>query len=646
VTQRLDAGTIVDGRYKVITRLGSGGMADVYCAEDLQLGRRIALKLLYGRFAEDAEFVERFRREASSAAGLQHPNVVSIYDRGEWGGTSYIAMEYVEGRTLKQVIQQEAPLDPRRAAELTIQVLRAARFAHKRGVIHRDLKPHNVMVDAEDRAKVTDFGIAKAGASEMTQSGSIMGTAQYLSPEQAQGHPVSAASDLYSIGIVLYELLTARVPFDGDSAVAIALKQVSEAPVPPSQLNPAVGTALGAVVMRALEKDPARRFADADEFIDALENAERAQPLSALATGSTAVAMAPVDAPGPALPDAPPTGVYPAEPYAYPASGPLRDEPSDHDGGGRWWVALLVGLFVAAVIVGGLLVLSTKKVAVPDVVGTPQADASLVLRKAGFSVEIIDRQSEAAKGTVIDQDPDAGTKVKEGSDVTITVSSGPGNAPVPDVTGDGRNTATKRLKAASFTVDVREETSDSVRKNHVIRTSPEANETLEKGSTVTMFVSLGPEQLAVPAVTGQSLDDARATLEDAGFKVRTKEQESEDADPGTVLAQDPGGGTETAKGSTVTLTVAKASSSAEVPDVVGAESDAATATLSGAGFAVSIERVPVDTVDEDGIVIAQKPGGKKKAKKGDKVTISVGQFTPPQTTTTETTTTPTTTTTP
>ena len=187
MTERLDAGTIVDGRYKVSHRLGSGGMADVYCAEDLQLGRMVALKLLYRRFAEDAEFVERFRREASSAAGLQHPNVVSIYDRGEWDGTYYIAMEFIDGRTLKQLIQQEAPLDPPRAIELTIQVLRAARFAHRRGVIHRDLKPHNVIVDADGRAKVTDFGIARAGASDMTQTGSIMGTAQYLSPEQAQG---------------------------------------------------------------------------------------------------------------------------------------------------------------------------------------------------------------------------------------------------------------------------------------------------------------------------------------------------------------------------------------------------------------------------------------------------------------------------
>ncbi len=204
----LAPGTIVDSRYKIVSRLGAGGMADVFLAEDEQLGRKVALKLLYQRFAEDPGFVERFRREAQAAAGLQHPNVVSVYDRGSYDGTYYIAMEYLPGRSLKQLIRQEAPLDPVRAIDITIQILKAARFAHRRGVIHRDLKPHNVIVDDADNAKVTDFGIARAGASDMTETGSIMGTAQYLSPEQAQGHAVSAGSDLYSIAVVLYEMLT------------------------------------------------------------------------------------------------------------------------------------------------------------------------------------------------------------------------------------------------------------------------------------------------------------------------------------------------------------------------------------------------------------------------------------------------------
>ena len=255
--QRIERDTVIDGRYRVLNRLGSGGMADVYCAEDEQLGRKVAVKLLYRRFAEDDEFVERFRREASSAAGLQHPNIVGVFDRGEWDGTYYIAMEYLEGHTLKQLVREHGAMPPDLAVDITIQVLRAANFAHKRGVVHRDIKPHNVILDEEGRAKVTDFGIARAGASDMTETGSIMGTAQYLSPEQAQGQPVSPRSDLYSIGVMLYELLTGQVPFDAESPVTIALKHVSEQPLPPSQLNPAIPPALEAVVLRALEKDPA-----------------------------------------------------------------------------------------------------------------------------------------------------------------------------------------------------------------------------------------------------------------------------------------------------------------------------------------------------------------------------------------------------
>src|SRR6202012_4020668 len=229
--------TLIDGRYRVLHRLGTGGMAEVFLAEDEQLGRKGALKLLHRRFAEEPGFVERFRREAQAAAGLQHQNVVSVYDRGEFEDTYYIAMEYLPGRSLKQLIRDEAPLDPVRAIDIAIQILRAARFAHRRGIIPRDLKPHNVIVDDSGQAKVTDFGIARAGASDMTETGSIMGTAQYLSPEQAQGHAVSATSDLYSIGVVLYELLTARVPFDADSAVTIALKHVSQTPTAPTQVN-------------------------------------------------------------------------------------------------------------------------------------------------------------------------------------------------------------------------------------------------------------------------------------------------------------------------------------------------------------------------------------------------------------------------
>ncbi len=341
MTDRLEPQTIVDGRYRIEHRLGSGGMADVYCATDLQLGRRVALKVLYHRYAQDGEFVERFRREASAAAGLQHRHVVSVYDRGAWDGTYYIAMEYLEGRSLKALIHQEAPLDPDRAVDLTIQILTAARFAHRRGIIHRDLKPQNVIVDSEGLATVTDFGIARSGASDMTQTGSIMGTAQYLSPEQAQGHAVSAQSDLYSVGIILYEMLTGRVPFEGDSAVAIALKQVSEAPLPPSALNPAVTPALEQVVMSALQKDPALRHASADELIAALEAARGGLAHPATAGPATSATIVGVPA------------VVPTEAAAAHHGQAL---PSDDDRRGRrWWWFALAALAVAGVVVAALL---------------------------------------------------------------------------------------------------------------------------------------------------------------------------------------------------------------------------------------------------------------------------------------------------
>src|SRR3954469_596244 len=269
--------TIIDGRYRAVRRLGAGGMAEVWCAEDEVLGRLVALKLLGGRFADDPEFRERFRREAQSAAGLAHPNIVGIFDRAEWEGPPYIARELVDGHTLKELVTERGPLPPTVAVNFVEQILNALAYAHRRGLVHRDIKPQNVIVDAEGTAKVADFGIARAANSQMTQTGAIVGTVQYLSPEQAQGLPVDPRSDLYSVGVVLYELLTGHVPFEGEAPVSIALKHVNERPAPVGQLRPGIPPALDAVVLRALEKDPALRFQSAEEFIAALEAARRGE---------------------------------------------------------------------------------------------------------------------------------------------------------------------------------------------------------------------------------------------------------------------------------------------------------------------------------------------------------------------------------
>src|ERR687885_430971 len=259
-------GTLFDGRYRILRKLGSGGMANVYLAEDQELGRRVAIKILNDRHANDDQFVERFRREAKNAAGLSHPNIVSIYDRGEAEGTYYIAMEYLDGRSLKELIVGRGPAPVNVAIDYTRQILAAVKFAHRHGIVHRDIKPHNVLVDAEGRLKVTDFGIARAGASQMTEAGSIIGTAQYLSPEQAKGAPVDQTSDLYSVGIVLYELLTGQVPFTGDTPVEIAMKHLSAVPDPPSAHRAEIPRELDKIVMRALAKDPHERYQTAEEM--------------------------------------------------------------------------------------------------------------------------------------------------------------------------------------------------------------------------------------------------------------------------------------------------------------------------------------------------------------------------------------------
>ena len=588
---RMAPDTVVDGRYQIVERLGAGGMAEVFLAQDMQLGRQVALKLLYRRFAEDADFVERFRREASAAAGLQHPNVVSVYDRGEWDGTYYIAMEYLDGRSLKEIVAERGPLPPEEAVDATLGVLRAARFAHRRGIIHRDLKPHNVLVDPEGRVKVTDFGIARAGASDMTETGSIMGTAQYLSPEQAQGHAVTERSDLYAIGVLLYELLTGRVPFDGEAAVTIALKQVQEEPVPPGQVNAAVPPALEAVVLRALEKDPARRFADADEFIAALEAAR----------GGTAL---------------PAAVVY----------DELVEEPPPLRG---WVWALLLVLVVAGIVIAALLLAGGgERVRVPSVVGAGVSAATERLQRDGFEVESVRDTSRRERNTVIAQSPRGGRRVEEGATVRVTVSDGPGTRSVPDVTGDGRQAALRELSRAGFRVRERRRSSDDVPENRVIETRPAAGQQVDAGASVTLVVSTGPPRVAVPDVVGDSEEDARSALEGAGFSVARDEREDADADPGTVLRQSPAGGARARRGAEVTILVAVEPSTVAVPDLVGQSVEDATRALADADLEAVVRQVDVDTPDEDGQVVSQRPSAGREVEPGSSVELRVGRFDP------------------
>jgi len=651
----LEPGTLVDGRYRVISRLGSGGMADVFLAEDQQLGRKVALKLLHRRFAEDPGFVERFRREAQAAAGLQHPNVVSVYDRGSHDDTYYIVMEYLPGRTLKQVIREEAPLDPIRAIEITIQILKAARFAHRRGVIHRDLKPHNVMVeDDSDHIKVTDFGIARAGASDMTETGSIMGTAQYLSPEQAQGHAVSAPSDLYSVGVVLYELLTGRVPFDAESAVTIALKHVSEAPVPPSRLNPNVPPELEQIVLWTLNKNPADRPADADQLIAALEHAKATivsgtrgqRTASFVAVGGAAGAVPAEAATGVPPPQAPRAAFVAAPPTeAPPPETPEPDRsPASSGGRGAWlWVlvaALLIGGGVAA-----YLLTRPKQVMVPIVVNEQQSLAIAKVTNAGLTPSVITEPNTDPPGTVVSQDPLGRAQADQGSTVRIVVSSGPGNASVPPVVEMSKPAAEKLIKKDGLTVGSTPTAySATVAVGDIVRTDPGAGTSVPVGSDVTLFVSSGPAPVKVPSVVGDTESAAKSALAPLNVTITTSQQPSSQTS-GTVTSQSMTGSVPA--GSTINLVIAEAPPMVKVPTVTGDTAAAASKALKAAGFSVTQTSMTVTDQTEDGTVISQTPNAGRQAKKGATVTIVVGKFTAPTQTTstpTTTTTTPTTTT--
>lgn len=609
--------TVIDGRYRIERRIGSGGMADVYLASDLQLDRQVAVKILHRRFAQDPEFVERFRREASNAAALQHQHIVSVYDRGEWDGTYYIAMEYLQGRSLKQIIQDHGPLDPALAADLASQILRAERFAHRRGVVHRDIKPHNVIVDDDGLATVTDFGIARAGASDMTQTGSIMGTAQYLSPEQAQGQPVGPGSDLYSTGVVLYEMATGSLPFDGESAVAIAMKQVGEQPPAPRAVNPAVPPALEAVILKALEKDPTRRFASADEFIAALDAAQQG------VFPDTAQVVVPVATPVAAGQTQ--AGMSGA---ALAASGQEQGDGEDGGPSRRWWIFVAAGVVAAATVIALLLILRAPQVTVPSVVGSQEAEAQAVLEKAGFDTESQRRQSDSPRGQVIAQDPAGGDKAGRGSTVTLTVSDGPKSLPVPSVSGLSASQAKRRLENAGFNVREREKPDDKVPSGDAVETLPPEGTPTPVGSTVTLIVSTGKEKVEVPSVVGQPRGDADTTLRAAGFGVSITERESSSAQPGTVISQDPAGGSEADRGSTVAIVVAKKATTAPVPNTVGSSEATAIDQIQGEGFRVSIERVPVSDEADEGTVVDQNPTG-GRAKVGSTVTIIVGRYVPP-----------------
>jgi eukaryotic-like serine/threonine-protein kinase len=617
--------TLFDGRYRIMRKLGSGGMADVYLAEDEELGRRVAIKILNDRHANDEQFVERFRREAKNAAGLSHPNIVSIYDRGEAEGTYYIAMEYLDGRSLKELVVARGPLPISDAIEATRQVLGALRFAHRKGVVHRDIKPHNVMADADGRLKVTDFGIARAGVSQMTEAGSIIGTAQYLSPEQARGTAVDQRSDLYSIGVVLYEMLTGEVPFTGDTPVEIAMKHLSDTPRPPSLLRPEIPPDLDMVVLRALAKNPEDRFQTAEEMDAELQRvaagagvtAETADAATAVLSGTA------LEAPTAIVPPRrPPTRARSSYQYADP---PPRRRP--------FWPWLLALLLIVLAAVAGWYAFgkiqdslnSSSGVAVPLVVGIREENAVNLLNEKGLDAAVHRKPSATVKeGQVYDQSPEAGVRLDKGSAVDMFVSTGPAKVKVPNVMGKSSDDAVAALTSAKLKFKVlnvfSKEDADTV-----VAQSPAGGTTVDQGSVVHINISKGLEPIDIPNVIGQLYDSAAGQLQGQGFAVARRDVESSQPKD-TVIDQEPKGGGSAARGSTVTLFVSKGPKEATIPDVTSQDEASARQTLEQSGFSVDVQEQDTTDPNQDGIVLEQDPVGGTKAKPGTTVTITVGRL--------------------
>jgi serine/threonine-protein kinase len=631
--------TLFDGRYRIQRKLGAGGMADVYLAEDQELGRRVAIKILDGRHANDAQFIERFRREAKNAAALNHSNIVSIYDRGNAEDTYYIAMEYLDGRTLKELIVGHGAAPVRVAIEYARQILSALRFAHRHGIVHRDIKPHNVLVDGDGRVKVTDFGIARAGASQMTETGSIVGTAQYLSPEQAKGGEVDQRSDLYSLGVVLYELLTGKTPFEGDTPVEIAMKHLSNTPKPPSELRKDIPPELDMVVLRALAKDPDARYQSADEMEGDLDRVARGLPVAAATVDTaTQVMRRPPAAP---VESTAATMIAPVPGAARDVPPPIVEE-EEHVGHERpWWAWLLAFLFVLAAVVAGIFVwqeLSGSKPTIPVQLytGQPVQQAEQQIRNANLTPSVKHGSSERfKKGIVFKQDPDPGTKLHKGDTVTIFASTGPPKVTIPDVKGKQWTDAQQELSDAGF--QPVEHIVPGNTKGQVTATDPPAGQSIPKGSKVRVNVASGPQQAHVPSVVGQSLNQASSTLHSAGFNVNPTYVDSS-APQNQVIHQNPAPGTAVPKGSTVDLQVSNGPPSVQVPDVVADSSQLAAQTLENAGFTVSRQYQSVSDPTQDNIVQEQSPSGGTQATKGSPVTITIGQYSPGPGTTTSTTT--------
>lgn len=615
----LTPGAILSQRYKLVEKIGRGGMAEVWAGQDLTLGRTVAVKVMLPQFAMDPEFVQRFKREAASAANLSNPYIVNVYDWGQDGAIQYMVMEYVAGEDLKHFIQTKGILPTKSAAKIGAQVCKALSSAHHQDIVHRDVKPQNIMITPQGSVKVMDFGISRAKNSTDQKTQVVLGTAQYVSPEQAQGLPISAASDIYSLGIVLYEAVTGQLPFNGEDAVSVALKQVEEPPVPPSKLNPNVDAAFESIILKALAKEPEDRFLTVQDMEVTLDNyANGLRDMSVATTqamrtndprANYAAAGATVAMPG-----------APAQP---------ADAPSGKGSKRGLIIGCAVGgVLLLAAIIAFVFMFVLAKVNVPDVSGNKLEAAITMIEQSGLSAgDIIEVPSkDIPEGHVVSTDPEAGAEVDKGTAIAIQVSSGPALVKVPDLSGLTEDEAKAALEKAGLKAEQgADEASPDVEKGRVTSQSPASGREVEAGSAVVYHISSGTDTVEVPDLSNLDEQTALKLLEQLGLKgLVASRQASDTVQEGYVISQNPAKDLKVDLGSQVTFTVSTGVAEVTVPALEGLTQTAARSTLINAGLVLGTVTEEYST-EQKGTVIKQSVNNGEKAKKGVSIDIVVSK---------------------
>jgi serine/threonine-protein kinase len=609
--------TIFNNRYRIEARIGNGGMAIVYSGTDTLLRRRVAIKVLREQYAADADFVTRFSYEAQAAAKLSHPNIVNVYDFGTEDDAQYLVMELVDGETLAEQIASERVIPEPVAIDYAIQIASGLAYAHRQGLLHRDIKPANILITKDDVVKISDFGIARAVSEQslgVTQPGMVMGSVSYLAPEQAQARATDERSDLYSAGVVLYQMLTGELPFTGDSPVAVALKHVQE-PMPPiDTATTGISPALAAIVERLLQKDPNDRFSSASELATALREA-RERPSEAMYVRRDDPTR-PIDR----IPTPPPRrSAAPDRPVEVRvASAPAR--------AGR--IAALVMLLLVAIAAGYLLIVRSpfgpaRTIAVGDYTGQSSSQAQQAVIFLGLKPSVTEVTSgDVPPDRIVRQDPPPGSKLARDESVQLFVSSGAPLVDVPDVKGYTRTDAERLLAGAKFRTKIVERFANEP-KDTVIDVNPNVGEKAREGSTIALTVSQGQAPITVPNVVSMTVDKARDVLAKAELSLDIVQKTPSDTIPeNTVASQDPKDGSPAAKGSTVAVVVSTGAGDATVPDVGGKSPADAAAALQAAGFDAQIS-YNVDPSNAGGNVTAQQPLANTQARRGSKVTILI-----------------------